>query len=142
MTGEPEHGWLGQYVLDARGNPMPEQDTLAWVLWYGEHDRTLALTEFAWGVVSTIFLGLDHNFLPMGNPLNYKPILWETMVFGGHLDQEQVRYDCREKAIKGHRAVVARCKKAYKEPKNQLFVERIVPDSGTKSGASAPEKGR
>jgi len=129
MRDEPEPGWIGEYVLDEHGNPMPERDTLAWAEWFGTHDRTVALTEFAWGAVSTVFLGIDHNFCPqpMRSPLTYKPILWETMVFGGHLDQEQVRYNSREKALEGHRAMVKRCQKAYPEAENRLFLEKTVP---------------
>ena len=37
-----------------------------------------------------------------------RPILYETMVFGGVLDQECERYYTRAEAIKGHAAMVAR----------------------------------
>jgi len=46
--------------------------------------------------VSTVFLGLDHSF---GGPV---PILFETMVFGGALDGEQVRYTNWDDAERGH----------------------------------------
>jgi len=54
--------------------------------------------------VSTIFLGLDHR--PWG--AHGPPILFETMVFGGPLDQEQERYGTWEEAAAGHTAMVAR----------------------------------
>lgn len=47
-------------------------------------------------LVSTVFLGLDHNF---GDG---PPHLWETMILGGPLDQYQERYSSREAALEGH----------------------------------------
>lgn len=62
------------------------------------------------GKVSTVFLGLDHNFSGLENPLDYRPVLWETMIFGGPNDQEMWRYCSREEALKGHDAAVRLCK--------------------------------
>lgn len=53
--------------------------------------------------VSTVFLGLDHNFRAAG-----PPILWETLVFGGVLDGEMRRYASREAALLGHQEMCAR----------------------------------
>jgi hypothetical protein len=48
--------------------------------------------------VSTVFLGLDHSWIPGGNP-----VLWETMIFGGEHDQAyQERYTSYEDALEGH----------------------------------------
>jgi len=47
--------------------------------------------------VSTVFLGLDHSWLGYG-----KPVLWETMIFGGEHDQYQARYTTYEHALEGH----------------------------------------
>lgn len=49
----------------------------------------------AW--VSTVFLGLDHSF---GNG---KPLLFETMIFGGDHDEYQERYSTWDEAEAGHR---------------------------------------
>jgi hypothetical protein len=46
--------------------------------------------------VSTVFLGLDHAY---GSS---KPVLWETMIFGGKNDQYQERYTSYEDALEGH----------------------------------------
>lgn len=56
--------------------------------------------------VSTVFLGIDHQY---GSG---KPILFETMVFGGLLDGEQVRYCTWEEAEAGHEEMVKRVKEA------------------------------
>lgn len=52
--------------------------------------------------ISTIFLGIDHNFYDDG-----PPILWETMLFGiDHKDFGQHRYNSQKKALKGHQMLL------------------------------------
>lgn len=53
-------------------------------------------------VVSTVFLGCDHNWSGEG-----PPVLFETMVFGGPLDEEQVRYCTLAEARAGHSLLCA-----------------------------------
>lgn len=103
--------WIGQYILDADGNPVPCLDTLEWARWFEGAFRRVAFTDLGevLGQVSTVFLGLDHNFNPMRDPLSYRPVLWETMVFGGLHDGEMCRYDSLEAAQRGHEAMVQRC---------------------------------
>jgi hypothetical protein len=60
--------------------------------------------------VSTVFLSIDHDFGRTG-----WPVLFETMVFGGALDQEQVRYTSRLQAEQGHEAMVERVRAAIKD---------------------------
>lgn len=64
------------YTLD--GHEVGEVATLAeWEKWRLEGDRQVALTRIPPGLrVSTIFLGVDHNFLGQA-----APVLFETMVF-------------------------------------------------------------
>jgi hypothetical protein len=50
--------------------------------------------------VSTVFLGVDHNW---GDG---PPILFETMVFRGLLDERQWRYATWDEAAAGHARVV------------------------------------
>jgi hypothetical protein len=51
--------------------------------------------------VSTVFLGLDHGY---GSS---KPVLWETMIFGGQNDQAyQERYASYEQALEGHQKAI------------------------------------
>jgi len=86
----------GHYILDVDGNPV-EADILTWAQYFGSQDRTIARTELPDGVtVSTVFLGLDHA-LGSGPPL-----LFETMIFGGPLDETQDRYSTRQSALDGH----------------------------------------
>lgn len=51
--------------------------------------------------VSTVWLGLDHSF-SAGGP----PIIFESMIFGGNLDQEQHRYSTMDEAHADHERLV------------------------------------
>lgn len=89
------------YILDDNGNPVAEPNHLAWAMWFQTAERQVARVELPDGiVVSTVFLGIDHNF---GDG---PPHLFETMVFGGEHDQAQVRYATKAGALVGHAAAV------------------------------------
>lgn len=63
-------------------------------------------------MVSTVFLGLDHNWEPEG-----KPVLFETMIFGGEYDQEMWRYCTYQEAKESHDRIV----NCFKENKNPIL---------------------
>lgn len=77
-----------------------DRDT--WIREFAKTDRSIAVTEANNGRVSTVFLGLDHGF---GTG---KPVLFETMVFGGPLDGGCERYADMRGAIDGHARWVER----------------------------------
>lgn len=91
-----------KYILDAEGNPVAEPDLMAWARWLETADRHVAKDAIGEVSISTVFLGLDHSF---GSGA---PVLFESMVFGGPLDQEQERYCTRDEALAGHAALLAR----------------------------------
>lgn len=96
---------LPHYVLDDRGEPLAVDDVLIWARWFEHADRSLAQTQIGPYRVSTVFLGLDHNFYDDG-----PPVLWETMVFAdgsGGLDLDCRRYTSRQDALDGHAVTVA-----------------------------------
>src|SRR5438094_10208068 len=93
---------IGKYILDAQQQPVEEPDLLTWGRWMETAERHVAVDQVRDVKVSTIFLGLDHNY---GDG---PPLLYETMVFGGPLDQELDRYATRDAAIAGHAAMLAR----------------------------------
>jgi len=94
---------MTKYVLDADGNPQPEPDLLMWAQWLGTGDNQVVAREQVGHVrVSTVFLGLDHNWI------GGEPLLWETRVFGGKLDGECERYSTRADAVAGHALMVQR----------------------------------
>ena len=91
----------GKYILDKDGTPKEETDLLVWAKWFDTADRIVKKTMVGNVRVSTVFLGLDHNFS------GGTPILWETMVFGGSMDEHMDRYATRQAALDGHAEVVA-----------------------------------
>lgn len=97
-----------QYMLEGT-TPVPAADVLSWARWFESADRHVAETWVTPDIrVSTIFLGLDHALWPGV----HVPILFETMVFGGSLDQEQRRYATWGQAEQGHAEVVAQVRAA------------------------------
>lgn len=89
-----------EYKLDGH-KVVPCDDLIEWAKWYGKADRKVAGDKVGDVSVSTVFLGLDHNFTDFGDP-----ILFETMVFGGAHDQYCERYSTWDEAEKGHRKMV------------------------------------
>lgn len=72
------------YILENR--EVVPVDLMTWAKWFeNADDRRIAETIIGGARVSTVFLGIDHSF---GNG---SPLLFETMIFGGHLDGYQTR---------------------------------------------------
>jgi len=71
-----------------------------WSKWFDE-GRVIDKTDFDDCFVSTVCLGLDHNF-----SFDHPPILFETMIFGGKHDQFQWRYSTYGQAKQGHRDIL------------------------------------
>ena len=87
------------YILDNNNKPIPASITEA-ADWLEESSdrRTVKRDEIGDILVSTVFLGLDHSWTPGG-----KPVLWETMIFGGEHNQYQERYTSYKDALEGHK---------------------------------------
>lgn len=58
------------------GKMVVECPFLEWAYWFETADRRVARDEVAGIEISTVFLGLDHNFFGKSDPL-----LFETLVF-------------------------------------------------------------
>lgn len=58
---------------------VPCLDLLTWATWLDDADRVVKQEDVGALWVSTVFMGLDHNFGDTG-----PPILFETMIFDGH----------------------------------------------------------
>jgi hypothetical protein len=87
---------------DRSGKPMTMTD---WAEKFDDFDyRRVALTRLEGGEVSTVWLGLNHRF---GDGT---PLIFETMVFGGKMDQECNRYSNEQDAIRGHQEMVNKVK--------------------------------
>ena len=63
--------------------------------------------------VSTVFLGIDHRFSP-----ECPPVLFETMVFGGPLDQEMDRCCTWDEAENMHERMCEKVRNADQEVNN------------------------
>ena len=93
------------WVLEGH-KPVPTDDSrLFGEMYQTKKGRVVATTDLGDYFVSTVFLGIDHNWGSAGDP-----VLFETMVFshGGatHLDGWTLRYCTWDEAAAGHEAVV------------------------------------
>lgn len=92
------------FILDdATGVPVPTH-ALEWGLWLESHPTRRVVGSVMLGRVhvSTVFLGLDHQYRADG-----PPVLWETMIFGGFFDGLQRRYTSAAQARTWHARTVA-----------------------------------
>ncbi|MET0724213.1 MAG: hypothetical protein ABWY64_25770 [Tardiphaga sp.] len=100
----------GYYILDADNHVVPV-DMMTWARWLEENNnnRSVGYTEITSQCrVSTVFVsGLDLRFEGDG-----PPILFETMIFGGPLDDSQWRYASYDDAVTGHQTAVTKARKA------------------------------
>lgn len=88
------------YTLDANHQPV-ETDLHGWGRMLDDRKgRTVGVDEVNGLRVSTVFLGMNHNYDADGPPL-----LFETMVFGGE-DEPMWRYSTWDEAQAGHQRVV------------------------------------
>jgi hypothetical protein len=96
---------LATYILDKQGHPVVERDMLRWAEWYQRAKNRVLKQERVSPqcAVSTVFLGIDQSFILRGRR---RPILWETMVFGGLHHGYCQRYATREEALAGHASAV------------------------------------
>jgi hypothetical protein len=95
-----------KYTLNEAGEPVICSDLMEWAEWFGakgRRSRFVAHTRLMGGwEVSTIFLGLDHNWLHEG-----PPVLWESMQFHFGHGEDGVRCSgTREQAEAMHAEMV------------------------------------
>jgi hypothetical protein len=97
---------LAHFILVDR-EPV-EVDFMTWVVWFEDIDnRQIKYTQQGDVWVSTIFVGLDHNYSDRG-----PPNLFETMAFVGDHSVGQERYATLAEAEEGHARAVAEVFKA------------------------------
>lgn len=89
------------YILNDQHLAVEAPDLVQWFLWKSTHDCLVALAEFPWGKVSTIFLGQNTNWNSQQTP-----ILFETMVTGvGSLNGTIYRYSTWDEAMSHYNAI-------------------------------------
>lgn len=85
---------LGTMFYDRDGLPL---DLMVWARKFEDWEYKRVAFDEADGVeVSTVWLGLDHNW---GDG---RPLIFETMVFGGPHNEEQWQYSTEAEALAGH----------------------------------------
>jgi len=86
---------------DRQGNPLTFMEWAS-----STAERRVAYTKVGDTTISTVWLGLDHQF---GDG---PPLIFETMVFEGPLNEEQIRYSTEAQAVAGHDQMVALVREA------------------------------
>src|SRR5712671_1952524 len=86
---------MEHYILD--GHTPVACDLLTWASKFESENRHVGITVKDGVKVSTVFLGLNHQYDPDGPPL-----LFETMIFGGAHDEYCERCSTWEQAEKMH----------------------------------------
>ena len=93
-----------EYFILEGETPKPV-DMMTWAKWFETADRVIASDRIGKISISTIFLGLNHNFRE-----NQSPLIFETMVFGGDFDGEMLRYSTFADAESGHLQILEKVK--------------------------------
>jgi len=96
---------MDKYILDGH-IPVICNELMKWARWFETANRRVKKTKIGETEISTVFLGLD---LQYGKG---KPLIFETMIFGGKLDGEADRYSTWEEAEKGHKKMIEEVKQA------------------------------
>jgi hypothetical protein len=94
----------GDTVKPIEGHDMPA--FIKWAQWFETADRIIDKSMIKGVAVSTVFLGVDHNFN------GGAPILFETMIFGGVLDGYQSRCRTKIAALEMHAYAVTKVKRS------------------------------
>lgn len=98
----------GLYILKD-GKPVPEPNVVKWGRFFEQiKQRRVGRTRIGEFLVSTVFLGMDHDWSCKG-----PPVLWETMVFKGNSSSDLAMERCsgsREQAEDMHARMVKRVK--------------------------------
>ena len=138
----------GYYTLDGH-RPVPCHDLMTWGEWYTNHTDARIVAKTSVGVleVSTVFLGLDHNFSGQLDPdADRTPILFETMIFG--IDEDdgyQERCATWEEAEQQHQIAVAVATARHLGTKDELAkilttaMDRATDDKDIGFGSPDPQ---
>lgn len=103
------------YILNEANEAISIDDVLGWARWFeaNRERRRVERTDLGDAEVSTVFLGSNHNLY------DGPPEIFETLVFGGPLDQEMERYSTWDEAVSGHAAMVDRVKQSRTNTKQE-----------------------
>lgn len=99
------------YIL--KNGKIKPASLMEWALWFEDHQqRRIDMTDISGfekypkgEMVSTVFLGIDHG-LCFESWKEHKPILFESMIFGGEYHNRGWRYSSLGEAKLGHWQIV------------------------------------
>ena len=105
MAKRGSHNW--RYILHEKV-PVPVEDLLEWAHWVEEHfeQRIVKQEEVGPYWVSTVFLGLDHDFTESGPPLLFETIVCHGRGGDGVKDAPFARTSTWELALETHTEAV------------------------------------
>ena len=104
---------MGIYYILRDDVVVEEPDFGKWVAWHAqwyEKLRFVERTSMKFGDVVTIFLGMNMAVAELE-----KPLLFETRVMGGWLNDQWERHSTLDEARAAHKALVARIKSMERE---------------------------
>lgn len=102
VGGDGEWGMTDYYDRDGKSMPDDWYDTKKHGQKYRGSESRVARTVLGDIIVSTVWLGLDHQHF--AGP----PVIFETMTFGEPWNNEMERYSTEEDAMRGHLRVLER----------------------------------
>jgi hypothetical protein len=106
MLGSREEILSEKYILEGK-TPKIVTDLMTWATWFETADRTVAKDQIGDVRISTVFLGINHQW---GNG---PPLIFETMIFEGPHDGYQTRSSTWDEAEKQHAEAVALARSAF-----------------------------
>jgi hypothetical protein len=98
--------------FNRQGEPIDQGEYLRLRALPFESYARVAFTECDDASVSTVWLGIDHSFWDDDGP----PLIFETLVSGGHLDGRIWRWPNDVAALAGHDQVCADVRHAVRRP--------------------------
>lgn len=127
MMQLPESGlplWKNDKAILVDGKVTPVEDLLEWARWFETADRRVVQTVLNRRRrirVSTVFLGMNHDYRGTDQGLWF-----ETLVFGTSIDGAMDRYPDIESARRGHARMVGRARQAKQFPYPQRDYRRSL----------------
>lgn len=108
---------MHHWILDAELREIPV-DLLTWARWVEDHNRHVGEDWIGDYRISTVFLGLDHNWTMHGPPLLYETMLFmrdEEATFGQRSLELIERYATWVEAEEGHVRAVEEIKEKLRQ---------------------------
>lgn len=126
------------YVLDENKKVKTTSSLSEWNQFLANGEKRTVKRETVSGIfVSTVFLGIDHNF---STAPGKGPILFETMWFQGEDNSEVIRrYRTWDQAMEGHNRSVSYIKEHFRDQRFDEFAEDYLAWETSTTHHNSPE---